>query len=181
MDKQQLVYLDNCIINEVVRNRSFGVEHKKIEDDLAAFCSIALSLEANKFVMSPHSKTEFSQTPKESIREKFLKIYEWMNNVSSSEHELMLFPAARGTPHMLPGGFNVVFPRNKLLGKLESIFDAPDAKHIFQAAAGGCTHFLTIDYASILRRIPSNRSKLDEICPNLVILSPSDFMASLKP
>jgi predicted nucleic acid-binding protein len=66
------------------------------------------------------------------------------------------------------------------LEALRRIFDATDAEHIARAVKAGCDYFLTLDYQTILDRVPVHSVALAPLLNGTEIVDPVVLVAELR-
>lgn len=112
-------------------------------------------------------------------RKPFIQLNNPYNPPRPPEAEPFKLPDGVVEPARYMIGYDLWFFNKPLLKKLRNIFDSDDAEHIFQAIVGGCRYFITIDKKTILNRVEDKKVLLEEICPDLEFVSPSELLKKL--
>jgi predicted nucleic acid-binding protein len=168
------VYVDVNLISRLA-DPLYGNEASISEDqatEILAICNSELELVTSKEMFEEVLKTVNVKT-----RALLTLVAKLASNVPFSEYSVAITRPTvvsrtggrRGGAVYSGGGIR--FVNDPSFEKLQKIFDANDAKHIFQAVKSQCDYFLTMDQRSILNRVESRGPEIGALCPNLKFVS----------
>lgn len=166
------VYVDSCIPSEL-----FNGKKCNSEEDLEGIGLLA-DRQDIEFVTSPKMLQEImaASSDKRNVLKLFYRLLDKPLTRDPSYFNGLIGAAPLGTVPL--GGGNTI--KQPVFAKLEELFEVADAEHIFYAHEGKCDYFLTVDYRSILNKVPTLLDKLDKLGLKLKFVSPADLIKQLS-
>jgi predicted nucleic acid-binding protein len=170
------IYLDTNILSNILS--------RKVNEDTLRALDELCDLDYVKLVTSKKTLEEFLNTRNDEIRIALKVLYKIITKIPS-ESLIREIPAVFGAVAFGEACFGGTVRReDPIFSELKNCFDKNDAEHIFQAIKANCNYFLTLDYKTILNRVPMYQSKLHIICPSFKITDPVkllDYIRKEKP
>jgi len=176
-DQRTRIYVDNAVVSRFTDPLK-GNEFSITEEDANAILQICS--ENVQLVTS-------DETPKEVLDAADLKQRAMLVLITTLATRVPSQPTVHVVPNTIGGaplgaapiGGGGVYV-DPLLFQLWGIFDAGDARHVFQAIKSECSYFLTFDRKTILARAKAKSVELAKICPDLKFVTLTELAAQFE-
>lgn len=172
-----IIYVETSVLSRLLDyQRSGKMRLKKVDIDALDALSERTDVQ---LVTSEKTLQEFRDTQEREHRIALTLLYRLIAKVSAAPlavprpRPVIVGSGGRRGGGVFIGGGAMTDPD---LARLQQIFEPDDAEHIFHAARSGCTHFLTVDYTTILARAPTGKTTATG---DLLIVSPAQLIADL--
>ena len=164
------VYLDTCVVRETYKGT--------INDEDFQALAVLAEKEEIVFVVSDVMKEELEKIKDDKQRASLAVLYKIFNkcNRYATVHSVMSGAFDRTPFDRSPSAYDPLYE------SIKHIFtqNDKDPEHIFQAIKNNCSHYLTIDYKSILKKAEKHREELLEICPEIEFVSPKSLLSAIE-
>ncbi len=165
------IYLDTCIFSKLLQDN--------IDDDQLASLEELSNYEEISLVTSQKTLDEVSDTPDIRRRRSLKLLFKFVKQVYAPPHTRNFSPLFGDAPFGAPWGQSGTITE-EIYSRLLKVFKPDDSEHIYNAKKAECDYFLTLDYKSLLKKIPNNEKEIRIAIDPMKIVDPISLVEELE-